>query len=148
MGGARRRGALHEALHHRGHGGRGAKGAHDVRSAARATRLIRSVLCVLSVLRSGELIASAAVADYLGKPVASVRFIVEGREVTEPTFAQIVETTVEQPLSMVQVRESIGQLFSLGRFEDVSVDASLENGRVELRYLLTPIHPVTRLRFT
>jgi outer membrane protein assembly complex protein YaeT len=88
------------------------------------------------------------VSDYIGKPVASVRFMLEGHEVTEPTFAQIVETTVEQPLSMVQVRESIGQLFSLGRFEDVSVDASLENGRVELRYMLTPIHPVTRLRFT
>ena len=117
-------------------------------SGARVTRLIRSVLCVLSVLRGGELIASAAVSDYIGKPVASVRFMLEGHEVTEPTFAQIVETTVELTLSMVQVRESIGQLFSLGRFEDVSVDASLENGRVELRYMLTPIHPVTRLRFT
>jgi outer membrane protein assembly complex protein YaeT len=90
---------------------------------------------------------SAAVSDFIGKPVASVRFVLEGREVTEPTFAQIVETAVEQPLSMVQVRESIAQLFSLGRFEAVSVDAALDNGGVALRYILTPIHPVTRIRF-
>src|SRR5262249_21548992 len=48
----------------------------------------------------------------------------------------------------LQVRESVAHLFSLGQFEGVSVDAALENGRVALRYELTPIHPVTSIRFT
>jgi outer membrane protein assembly complex protein YaeT len=109
----------------------------------------RLFLCVLCVLGGGEFArVSADVADFLGKPVASVRFMLESREVNEPTFSQIIETAVDRPLSLVQVRESIEQLFSLGRFEDVAVDASLDNGRVALLYVLTPIHPVSRIRFT
>ena len=118
-----------------------------VRSCVSAT-WTRRILCALCVVWGTGSTASAAVSDYLGKPVASVQFVLEGRDIIDPSFAEIVETTVDEPLSMVQVRESIGHLFSLGRFEDVSVDASLDNGRVALRYMLTPIHPVTRIRFT
>jgi len=109
--------------------------------------LVPVIFSVLCVLCGSCTCAQAAVADYIGKRVASVRFVLEGRDVTDPTFAQIVETAVDRPLSMVQVRESIAHLFSLGRFEDVSVDASLDNGRVALQYILAPIHPVTRIRF-
>jgi outer membrane protein insertion porin family len=89
----------------------------------------------------------AAVADYLGKPIGSVRLVIEGRDTTEPMLTQIVETVAGQPLSMVQVRETVIHLFSLGRFDGVSVDATLDNGRVALRYELVPIHPVARIRF-
>ena len=41
---------------------------------------------------------------------------------------------------MLDVRESVAHLFSLGRFDDVRVDASVEGGGVALRYELTPIH--------
>jgi outer membrane protein assembly complex protein YaeT len=91
--------------------------------------------------------AQAAVSDYVGKPVASVRLMIENRETTDPMLTRMVETAVGQPLSMIQVRQSISRLFSLGRFEDVIVDAALDNGRVALRYDLRPIHPVTRIRF-
>jgi outer membrane protein insertion porin family len=47
----------------------------------------------------------------------------------------------------VQVRETVAHLFSLGRFEGVSVDATLEAGRVALTYELVPIHPISRIRF-
>jgi outer membrane protein assembly complex protein YaeT len=87
------------------------------------------------------------VADYLGRPVGSVRLMIEGRETSEPLLTQLVSTAAGQPLSMLQVRETIAHLFSLGRFEGVSVDATLENGRVALRYELIPIHPVSRIRF-
>jgi outer membrane protein assembly complex protein YaeT len=89
----------------------------------------------------------ADVADFLGKTIGAVRFSLEGRDTTDPTIAQLVETTVGRPLSMFEVRQSITHLFSLGRFEDVRVDATLENGRVTLRYDLTPIHVVTHIRF-
>lgn len=89
----------------------------------------------------------AAVGDYLGKPVASVRLVVEGRDTTEPALAEVVETRVGGPLSMAEVRESITHLFSLGRFEDVRVEASLAPNGVALRYELSPAHPVSKIRF-
>ena len=47
------------------------------------------------------------------------------------------------------MRDSISHLFSLGRFDDIRVDATLvDAGRVALRYELSPIHPVTRIQFT
>jgi outer membrane protein assembly complex protein YaeT len=107
----------------------------------------RLILCVLCVLCGGELRSSAAVADYLGRPVASVRLMIEGRETTDPVLTKILETATGQPLSMAQVRSSITHLFSLGRFEDVRVDAVLESGSVVLRYDLVPIHPVGGIRF-
>src|SRR5262249_9012501 len=123
---------MHGTLHRRGYRG------HGARSFLSFSAVL--FLCVLCVFRGGEVSLAAAVSDYIGKPVASVRFVLEGREVNEPTFSELVETAVGQPLSMVEVRESIAQLFSLGRFEDVAVDASLESGRVALRYVLTPVH--------
>ena len=112
--------------------------------AGSAGRRTAALLLFISVLARP---VSAAVADFIGKPVGAVRFVLEGRETTDPAFVSIVETTAGAPLSMVQVRESIAHLFSLGRFDDVRVDASLENARVTLRYELSPIHPVTDIRF-
>ena len=89
----------------------------------------------------------AAVTDYLGKPIGSVRLLVEGREASDAALTQVVSTVAGQPLSMMQVRETIAHLFSLGRFEGVTVDAAIEDGRVALRYDLIPIHPVARIRF-
>ncbi len=102
---------------------------------------------LLVAVAAGAGAARAAVADYLGKPVASVRVLVEGRETVDPAVTQIVETRVGAPLSMAEVRDSVTRLFSLGRFEDVRVDAALENGRVALRFDLSPIHPVTKIDF-
>jgi len=116
----------------------------DRRSAILVLHVL-SALCVLCASAKG---ASAAVSDYLGKPIGSIRITIEGRDTTDPILTPIVETAVGQPLSMVQVRETVAHLFSLGQFEGVSVDATLENGRVALRYELVPIHPVARIRFT
>ena len=109
--------------------------------------LVRWLLCAAAWLGAGG-IARADVASYLGKPIASVRLLIEGTETDEPLLRQIIATAPGQPLSMVQVRETVAHLFSLGRFEGVSVDATLEQGRVALRYELVPIHPVSRIRFT
>ena len=85
--------------------------------------------------------AGAAVADYLGKPITSVRLVLDGRDTTEPALVQLVETRAGDPLSMLEVRESVAHLFSLGRFDDVRVDASAEGAGVALRYELTPDSP-------
>ena len=104
------------------------------------------ILCLLCVLGSATT-AGADVASYLGRPIGTVKILIEGRETTEALLTQVVSTPAGQPLSMVQVRESVAHLFSLGRFEGVSVDATLEHGRVALRYDLVPIHAVARIRF-
>jgi outer membrane protein insertion porin family len=104
------------------------------------------LVCALSVL-CGSAAARASVADYLGQPVASVRLMLDGRDTTEPALVQIVETRAGNPLSMLEVRESITHLFSLGRFDDVRVDASSEGAGVALRYELTPIHLVSKIDF-
>jgi outer membrane protein assembly factor BamA len=111
--------------------------------ARRSLCAVSSFLCVLVATSP----AAASVADYIGKPVASVRIVVEGRDTTDSMLTSIVETAVGRALSMAQVRETVAHLFSLGQFEGVSVDATLENGRVALRYDLVPIHAVSRLRF-
>jgi outer membrane protein assembly complex protein YaeT len=91
--------------------------------------------------------ASAQIDAYLGKPIATVRLVVEGRDTIDAALTDVVETTVGRPLSMAQVRETITHLFSLGRFEQVTVDASLAPAGVALRFDLVPIHPVSRIDF-
>ena len=120
----------------RGHGSNGFR-----------ARTIGTIVAVLCLVFAAARPAAGGVDDYLGRPVASVKLTVEGHETTESVLTQVVETAPGQPLSMSQVRSSIAHLFSLGRFEDVRVDATLDNERVVLRYDLIPIHPVGRIRF-
>jgi outer membrane protein assembly complex protein YaeT len=110
---------------------------------------VANLLCVLFVLFVlGVSGAEGAVDDFLGKPVASVQLIIEGRETVDPSLARVIETHVGEPLAMPAVRDTITHLFSLGRFDDVRVDATVvEADRVALRYELSPIHPVTRIAF-
>src|SRR5204863_1629757 len=101
--------------------------------------------CIFAFVCVGP--AGASVADYLGKPIASVRLVLDGRDTTEPALVQLVETRAGSPLSMLEVRESVTHLFSLGRFDDVRVDASSERDGVALRYELSPIHTVSKIEF-
>jgi outer membrane protein insertion porin family len=112
-------------------------------------RVAQSTVCglVLVLAASATVPLSAAVADYLGKPVASVRLVIDGHETTDQALTDVVETRVGRPLSMAEVRESITHLFTLGRFENILVDASLDSTGVALRYELIPIHPVTKVEF-
>ena len=111
----------------------------------RARRL--AVVALGLVLAAPAREARASVADYLGRTIGSVRLTIEGRDSTDAALRQIIETEVGAPLSMRAVRESLAHLFSLGRFDDVRVDATLAGGRVALVYQLSPIHEVTRIDF-
>ena len=87
-------------------------------------------------------------AAYVDHPVASVTIAIEGRATTDPALMEVVQTHTGAPLKMADVRETIDHLYSLGRFEDVQVEAeAAANGAVALRYLLSPIHTVTRVVF-
>lgn len=85
---------------------------------------------------------------FAGRQVAQVRVLVEGVATTDATLIALVETPVGQPLSMIAVRESIAHLFSMGRFQDVQVEAAdAANGAVELTYHLVAVRAVDRLEF-
>jgi outer membrane protein insertion porin family len=112
------------------------------------TRGLRLLCALCAAVAVTAAPAQAAVEDYLGKPVGSVRLLIEGRASVDPVLTRVVETLAGRPLSMSEVRQTVTHLFSLARFDDVRVDAELEDGRVSLRYELSPIHPVSKIRFT
>jgi len=87
-------------------------------------------------------------AAYVDRPVASVAIEIEGRGSTDTALVEAVQTKTGAPLKMADVRESITHLYSLGRFEDVRVEAeAAPDGGVSLRYVLSPIHTVTKVVF-
>ncbi len=92
--------------------------------------------------------ADADLADYLDKPVASVRVTIEGRDLADPKLLALLLTRAGRPLTMLEVRQSVTHLFSTGRFEDVRVSADAAPSGVALTYELMPIHPIDRMFFT
>ena len=116
---------------------------HGVRIRA----LVHSCILAFGVVLVAALPVQAAVDDYIGRQVASVRLMIDGRETVDPALLKVVETRAGRPLSMVEVRESLTHLFSLGRFDNVSVDASMEAGGVLLRYDLSPVHVISKIEF-
>ncbi|HVZ19472.1 MAG TPA: POTRA domain-containing protein [Vicinamibacterales bacterium] len=91
--------------------------------------------------------ARADVAAYLGRNVASIRLVIDGRESDDPSLVRILDIRVGQPLSMRDVRETELHLFAMGRFEDVRVDASTVAGGVAVRFDLTSLRPVSAIEF-
>jgi outer membrane protein insertion porin family len=88
-----------------------------------------------------------AVTDYLGRSIAQVRVEQEAAQVEDRAILDLIETRVGQPLEMTRVRETIGHLFSLGRYENVQVRASPSGDGVVLVYDLVPLHHVRAIEF-
>lgn len=83
----------------------------------------------------------------VGEPIVEVVVQQEGRGVTDPLVLGLIETTVGQPLSMRDVRETIEHLTSLRRFDDIQPTAENVPGGVRVTYVLFPSHPVDRVEF-
>jgi outer membrane protein insertion porin family len=79
--------------------------------------------------------------------ITEVRIEQEGRLVDDRLVTGLIETTVGEPLSMRDVRETLTHLTSLNRYEDVQVLRESASGGVRLRYVLVPLHPVDRMEF-
>ncbi|MGE0449517.1 MAG: POTRA domain-containing protein [Vicinamibacterales bacterium] len=109
-------------------------------------RRVLTLLVLCAALVSPRM-AHADVTDYIGKLVASVTLLNEGRVISDPRLRQLVDTAPGQPLRMQAVRESITHLFSLGQYADVRVSARLVQGRVALTYELVPLRPIEAFAF-
>ena len=110
---------------------------------------MRFRLLLLTLLAgAAPLQAQPAPESYAGRPVGQVRVLVEGVASSDPALIGLVETPVGQPLSIAAVRESIAHLYTLGRFQDVQVEAIETAGNLlELRYNLIPVRAVERMEF-
>jgi outer membrane protein assembly factor BamA len=110
-------------------------------------RGLATAILVLAVLVAAP--AAAQTARYVGKPVEKIETFIENTRNLDPTLDDLVQLRVGQPLSMEAVRESITHLFSIGRFQDVRVEATDgAAGGVSIRFTLVPVHTVQRIDFT
>ncbi|MEI6245921.1 MAG: POTRA domain-containing protein, partial [Acidobacteriota bacterium] len=91
---------------------------------------------------------SADAVDRLaGRPITAVHLDIEGRRSDARELLDLLEVQPGQPLDLAQVRASIVQLHSAGRFEDIRVRGVASDAGVELVFDLVPRHPVDRVAF-
>jgi outer membrane protein insertion porin family len=83
----------------------------------------------------------------IGKPIAEIRLVIDGREATDAEVQRALETAVGAPLTTVAVRDSIVRLMAMARFADVAVEAVMSASGVVLTYALAPTHPVRAVKF-
>lgn len=87
-------------------------------------------------------------AAFAGRPITRVELSVEGKPTEDAMLLGLIESRAGTPLSMAAVRETIAHLYSLGRFQEISVDAAADGDGVRLTYLLVPVHSVERIDFS
>lgn len=113
----------------------------------RCLRVTRALLGGRTLLVLALAGAAAAPVRAQAPVVTAVQVEQEGRPVTDASVTQLLSTAVGQPLSMVQVRESIAHLMTLSTLDDVQVLREPSAGGITLRYVLVPLHPVDRVVF-
>ena len=74
------------------------------------------------------------VSAFIGKTVRSAELVVDGEVSTDDTLLGFIETRPGRPLSMLDVRETIAHLYSLGRSQDIQVDAEAAPDGVIVRF--------------
>jgi outer membrane protein assembly complex protein YaeT len=109
----------------------------------------RLILYTLVTLVPAAALAQSPAAPYVGRPIESIALYIENTPTQEPALIDLLVTRVRAPLDMAAVRESITHLYSLGRFQDIQVDATnASSGGVALRFNLIPLHTIQRIGFT
>lgn len=103
--------------------------------------LVLAVAAVLGAAAPSP--AQTTVAQLFGRTVAAVRFDVEGRIDTSPALMALVDVKVGSPLRQDEIRSSLARLASVGRFENVSVDATDVGDGVDVVFRIVPRHPLT-----
>src|SRR5579884_1502223 len=89
------------------------------------------MMCCVDALRS-------APSDYEGKNVGDITFDPATQPLTAPQLMAMLPLKAGQPLRSEDVRASIQRLYATGEYADIAVDATLQNGNVNLRFITTP----------
>jgi outer membrane protein assembly complex protein YaeT len=90
---------------------------------------------------------AGSVASLVGRQIVATEAVVEGFRTEDAAIRDLIETRAGEALAMAEVRETIAHLFSLGRYQDIQVEAFPEGDGIRLRYNLIPIHHVQRVEF-
>jgi outer membrane protein assembly complex protein YaeT len=107
------------------------------------------VLLVIAALPARAAWAQSVAAQYVGRSVEDVQLLVENKPTTDADVLDLIEVRRGDALSAAAVRESIAHIFSLGRFQDVQVEAVPgAAGGVSLRVNLIPFHNIQKIAFT
>lgn len=115
-----------------------------MRPIVRLLPLLAASLACIPAPAAGQ----SAAARYAGRAIEDIRVLIERAPTSEPALLDLVEPRVGEPLSIARIRESIAHLYSLGRFEDVQVEAAdAPGGGVALAFNLIPLHTIERIAF-
>ena len=87
------------------------------------------------------------IASLAGRAVTAVHLDLEGRRSDAPELLALLDVRAGQPLDLAALRVSLIQLYSAGRFDDVSVRAVPSGGGIELVFDLVPRHAIDRVEF-
>ena len=67
--------------------------------------------------------AQSPASQYAGRPVEAIQLLVENRVTTDAAVLDLIAVRTGEALSLGDVRASIAHIYSLGRFQDVQVEA-------------------------
>jgi outer membrane protein insertion porin family len=109
---------------------------------------LRLAVLGFALLCAAPATAQSVAAKYAGRPIEEVRLLVENLPSTQPALVDLVEARPGEALSIASIRESIAHIYSLGRFQDVQVEAAdAPGGGVLLTFNLIPLHNIERIEF-
>ena len=94
-------------------------------------------LCLPALLVS-LFVPHAVAEEYVGKPFAGFEFDPPRQTLTKQDLAKIIGLAMGDPVTPLKLREVLQRLYSTGEYRDISVNASLDNGQVSLRFQTTP----------
>ena len=118
-----------------------------VRPSVASLRMLQPILLAVVLSLTPVVAWGAGIDEFVGRPVREVRLVSDGRPLDDQSMLDLVETRLDAPLAMRQVRESLTHLFSLGGYDGVRVEASPHPEGVALLYELVPTRLVERVRF-
>lgn len=82
-----------------------------------------------------------------GRIVAGIRVLLDGVPSADPALLKLIEVREAQPLSALEVRESIVHLMALARFDDVEVRTDASNDGLIVTFELTSRYITWRVDF-
>lgn len=113
----------------------------------RRAALAAAVLSCAAGVSLGAQQAPDDVGRLVGRPVAAIRFEVEGRPVSSAELSSYVPIRPGDPLRLESVRDAETHLVAAGRYDDVQIAFTESAAGIDLLFRLTPRHPIDRLEF-
>ncbi|MGI8744461.1 MAG: POTRA domain-containing protein [Bryobacteraceae bacterium] len=82
----------------------------------------------------------ASSGQYEGRPIARIVLDPAQQPLSSQALLGMLPLKPGQPLTALAVRDAIQKLYSTGEYADISVDATLEQGQVVLRFITKPAY--------